>query len=131
MLEKQSGLNKGEIMNLSNIDVTALIIIIAAVWFVVQSISATKMPNKFLPLVSIVVGIVISFAYAYLSSKNIQLEQDLFFGLFAGFSASGLDDTLTKSISGLINSFVDILVSKVTDSTSTTNSSTTDTSITK
>ncbi|AHB80347.1 holin [Oenococcus oeni] len=118
-------------MNLSNIDVTALIIIIAAVWFVVQSISATKMPNKFLPLVSIVVGIVISFAYAYLSSKNIQLEQDLFFGLFAGFSASGLDDTLTKSISGLINSFVDILVSKVTDSTSTTNSSTTDTSITK
>ncbi|MFT8753104.1 MAG: holin [Oenococcus oeni] len=111
-------------MNLSNIDVTALIIIIAAVWFVVQSISATKLPNKFLPLVSIVVGIVISVAYSYLSSKNIQLEQDLFFGIFAGFSASGLDDTLTKSISGLIDSFVGILVSKATDSTSTDTSAT-------
>ncbi|WP_080485947.1 holin, partial [Oenococcus oeni] len=97
--------------------------IIAAVWFVVQSISATKLPSKFLPLVSIVVGIIISVAYSYLSSKNIQLEQDLFFGLFAGFSASGLDDTLTKSISGLIDSFVGILVSKATDSTSKDSSS--------
>ncbi|MDN6968760.1 holin [Oenococcus sp. UCMA 17063] len=117
-------------MNLSNIDVTALIIIIAAVWFVVQSISATKFPNKFLPLVSIVVGIIISVVYSYLSSKNIQLEQDLFFGLFAGFSASGLDDTLTKSVSGMIDSFVGILVSKATDSTST-DSSSTDTATTK
>ncbi|KGH67057.1 holin [Oenococcus oeni IOEB_C23] len=117
-------------MNLSNVDVTALIIIIAAVWFVVQSISATKLPSKFLPLVSIVVGIIISVAYSYLSSKNIQLEQDLFFGLFAGFSASGLDDTLTKSISGIIDSFVGILVSKATDSTST-DSSSTDTATTK
>ncbi|OIL67652.1 holin [Oenococcus oeni] len=115
-------------MNLSNIDVTALIIIIAAVWFVVQSISATKLPSKFLPLVSIVAGIIISVTYSYLSSKNIQLEQDLFFGLFAGFSASGLDDTLTKSISGLIDSFVGILVSKGTDSTSTDSSSTDTTS---
>ncbi|KGI01185.1 hypothetical protein [Oenococcus oeni] len=121
-------------MNLSSIDTTALIIIIAAVWFVVQSISATKLPNKFLPLVSIVVGIVISFAYAYLSSKNIQLEQDLFFGLFAGFSASGLDDTLTKSVSGLINNFVGALVSKAndgSDATSSTNSSTTNTTSVK
>ena len=110
-------------MNLSNIDVAALIIIIAAVWFVVQSISATKLPNKFLPLVSIVVGIVISVAYSYLSTKNIQLEQDLFFGLFAGFSASGLDDTLTKSVSGLIDSFIGILVSKATDSASITDTS--------
>ncbi len=111
-------------MNLSNIDVTALIIIIAAVWFVVQSISATKLPSKFLPLVSIVVGIIISLAYSYLSTKNIQLEQDLFFGIFAGFSASGLDDTLTKSVSGLINNFVGVLISKATDSTSTDSSST-------
>ncbi|OIL44917.1 holin, partial [Oenococcus oeni] len=108
--------------------VTSLIIIIAAVWFVVQSISATKLPSKFLPLVSIVVGIIVSLAYSYLSTKNIQLEQDLFFGLFAGFSASGLDDTLTKSVSGLINSFVGILVSKATDSTSTDSSSTDTTS---
>ncbi len=116
-------------MNLSNIDVTALIIIIAAVWFVVQSISATKLPSKFLPLVSIIVGIIISVAYSYLSSKNIQLEQDLFFGIFAGFSASGLDDTLTKSISGLIDSFVGVLISKATDSTSTDSSSTDTTSV--
>ncbi len=116
-------------MNLSNIDVTALIIIIAAVWFVVQSISATKLPSKFLPLVSIVVGIIISLAYSYLSTKNIQLEQDLFFGIFAGFSASGLDDTLTKSVSGLINNFVGVLISKATDSTSTDSSSTDTTSV--
>ncbi len=58
-------------MNLSNIDVTALIIIIAAVWFVVQSISATKLPSKFLPLVSIVVGIIISLAY---SNKSKQVK---------------------------------------------------------
>ncbi|SYW16187.1 holin [Oenococcus oeni] len=121
-------------MNLSNIDVTALIIIIAAVWFVVQSISATKLPSKFLPLVSIVVGIIISVAYSYLSSKNIQLEQDLFFGLFAGFSASGLDDTLTKSVSGLINNFVGVLISKtndISDTTSSEDSSSTDTTTTK
>ncbi|KGH55212.1 holin [Oenococcus oeni] len=116
-------------MNLSNIDVTALIIIIAAVWFVVQSISATKLPSKFLPLVSIVVGIIISLAYSYLSTKNIQLEQDLFFGIFAGFSASGLDDTLTKSVSGLINNFVGVLISKATDSTSTDSSSTDTTTV--
>ncbi|EJO02654.1 hypothetical protein [Oenococcus oeni] len=121
-------------MSLSNVDITALIIIITAVWFVVQSVSATKMPNKFLPLVSIVVGIVISVAYAYLSSKNIQLEQDLFFGLFAGFSASGLDDTLTKSVSGLINSFVGVLISKandISDTTSSEDSSSTDTTSVK
>ncbi len=100
-------------MSLSNVDVTAAIIIIAAVWFVVQSVKATKLPNKYLPLVSVIVGIIIAMGYSFLNVKDIQLEQDLFFGIFAGFSASGLDDTLSDSVSGLINNFVSGLVSKI------------------
>ncbi len=115
-------------MNLSNIDVTALIIIIAAVWFVVQSVKATKLPNKYLPLVSVIVGIIVSLGYSFLSVKDIQLEQDLFFGIFAGFGASGLDDTLSDSISGLINSFVSGLVSKLVSGSDSSSTSSSDTS---
>ncbi|MHA5133459.1 holin [Oenococcus oeni] len=106
-------------MSLSNVDVTAAIIIITATWFIVQSIKSTSLSNKLLPLVSIIVGVIVSIAYSYFIVKSSALGQDIFLGIISGFGASGLDDTFSDSISGIVNSVISGFSSNVENQAST------------
>ncbi|MBZ5968834.1 holin [Leuconostoc gasicomitatum] len=62
-------------------------------WVSVQAIKQTKLDNRWLPLVSIVVGTLVGFvAASYIYSTDIWLGAA--FGFISGFAATGLNEVL-------------------------------------
>lgn len=62
-------------------------------WVSVQAIKQTKIDNRWLPLVSIVVGTLVGFvAASYIYSTDIWLGAA--FGFISGFAATGLNEVL-------------------------------------
>ncbi|CUW12162.1 MULTISPECIES: holin [Leuconostoc] len=62
-------------------------------WVSVQAIKQTKIDNRWLPLVSIVVGTLVGFVSAsYIYSTDIWLGAA--FGFISGFAATGLNEVL-------------------------------------
>lgn len=82
---------------------TTTIIIIVLTWLIVQAIKSANLPGKYLPLVALAVGIVLSVGIAvYTGDAN--LLSDVLVGAWAGFASTGVNETATKSISGIIDS---------------------------
>ncbi|MGR8825876.1 holin [Leuconostoc mesenteroides] len=83
---------------------TATVIIIVLTWLIVQAIKSANLPGKYLPLIALFVGIVLSVGIS-LYTGDANLLQDILVG--AGAGATGLNETASKSISGIINNIGD------------------------
>lgn len=81
---------------------TTTIIIIVLTWLIVQAIKSANLPGKYLPLIALFVGIVLSVGIS-LYTGDANLLQDILIGAWAGAGATGLNETASKSISGIIN----------------------------
>lgn len=85
-----------------NVDANIAILIIT--WLVVQVLKPTKINNQLLPLIAVVVGAVIATGLSFYTHDN-KLVQDIVLGVWAGFASTGLNETATKSITTIIDSF--------------------------
>lgn len=82
---------------------TATLIIIVLTWLIVQAIKTANLPGKYLPLVALAVGIVLSVGIA-LYTGDANLLSDVLIGAWAGFASTGVNETATKSIGAIIDS---------------------------
>lgn len=85
-----------------NVDLNVAILIIT--WLVVQALKPTKVNNQLLPLVAVIVGALIATGLSFYTHDN-KLVQDIVLGVWAGFASTGLNETATKSITTIIDSF--------------------------
>lgn len=81
---------------------TTTLIIIVLTWLIVQAIKSTGLPSKYLPLVALGVGVALSVGIA-LYTGDANLLSDVLVGAWAGFASTGLNETATKSIAGIID----------------------------
>lgn len=86
-----------------NVDLNVAILIIT--WLVVQVLKPTKINNQLLPLIAVIVGALIATGLSFYTHDN-KLVQDVVLGVWAGFASTGLNETATKSITTIIDSFV-------------------------
>ena len=107
--------------------------IIALTWLIVQVIKPTKISNKYLPLVSVIIGICVALGFSYLMDKNTDLLEDGIVGVYSGWAASGLDDTASDSITSIASKFFGLFTgsgqSSSEDNSQTTSVETTATSL--
>lgn len=82
---------------------TTTIIIIVLTWLIVQAIKSANLPGKYLPLVALAVGIILSVGIA-LYTGDANLLSDVLVGAWAGFASTGVNETATKSIGAIIDS---------------------------
>lgn len=82
---------------------TATLIIIVLTWLIVQAIKTANLPGKYLPLVALAVGIVLSVGIA-LYTGDANLLSDVLIGAWSGFASTGVNETATKSIGAIIDS---------------------------
>lgn len=82
---------------------TTTIIIIVLTWLIVQAIKTAKLPGKYLPLIALFVGIVLSVGIS-LYTGDASLLSDVLIGAWSGFASTGANETATKSISAIIDS---------------------------
>lgn len=82
---------------------TTTLIIIVLTWLIVQAIKSANLPGKYLPLVALFVGIILSVGIA-LYTGDANLLSDVLVGAWAGFASTGANETATKSIAGIIDS---------------------------
>lgn len=85
-----------------NVDANVAILIIT--WLVVQVLKPTKVNNQLLPLIAVIVGALIATGLSFYTHDN-KLVQDIVLGVWAGFASTGLNETATKSITTIIDSF--------------------------
>lgn len=85
-----------------NVDANIAILIIT--WLVVQVLKPTKVNNQLLPLIAVVVGALIATGLSFYTHDD-KLVQDIVLGVWAGFASTGLNETATKSITTIIDSF--------------------------
>jgi hypothetical protein len=81
-------------------------IIIALTWLIVQAIKSVNLPGKYLPLIALFVGVALSVGIS-LYTGDANLLQDILIGAWAGAGATGLNETASKSISGIISNIGD------------------------
>lgn len=85
-----------------NVDLNVAILIIT--WLVVQALKPTKVNNQLLPAIAVIVGTLIATGLSFYTHDN-KLVQDIVLGVWAGFASTGLNETATKSITTIIDSF--------------------------
>lgn len=85
-----------------NVDLNVAILIIT--WLVVQVLKPTKVNNQLLPAIAVIVGTLIATGLSFYTHDN-KLVQDIVLGVWAGFASTGLNETATKSITTIIDSF--------------------------
>ena len=86
-----------------NVDSNIAILVI--VWLIVQVLKPTKINNHLLPLIAVVVGAIVAIGLSFYT-KDTKLVQDIVLGVWAGFASTGLNETATKSITSIIEGFV-------------------------
>ena len=98
-------------------------------WVLVQVIKPIVPNSKYVPLLASVIGILEGAILAYFTSNSILVFALI--GLFSGFSATGLNETFTKSfiqaLSTVSSKLASYFNSKSSDTTEETTTSTTDT----
>ena len=85
-----------------NIDSNIAILVVT--WLIVQVLKPTKINNHLLPLLAVVIGAVVAAGLSFYTHDN-NLVQDVVLGVWAGFASTGLNETATKSITTIIDSF--------------------------
>ncbi|MGX6466452.1 hypothetical protein [Leuconostoc falkenbergense] len=88
-----------------NIDSNIAILVVT--WLIVQVLKPTKINNHLLPLLAVVIGAVVAAGLSLYANDN-KLVQDLVLGIWAGFASTGLNETATKSITSIIDSFANV-----------------------
>lgn len=88
-----------------NVDANLAILLIT--WLVVQVLKPTKINNQLLPLIAVIVGALIATGLSFYTHDN-KLVQDIVLGVWAGFASTGLNETATKSITTVIDSFANV-----------------------
>lgn len=86
------------------LNISGTLAILVITWLVVQAVKATKLNNHLLPLLSVVVGIAVAFIISFYTNDT-KLVQDVVIGAFTGFGATGVNETITKSISSIFDGF--------------------------
>lgn len=82
---------------------TTTVIIIVLTWLIVQAIKSVNLPGKYLPLIALFVGIVLSVGIS-LYTGDANLLSDVLVGAWSGFASTGANETATKSIGAIIDS---------------------------
>lgn len=86
------------------LSISGTLAILVITWLVVQAVKATKINNHLLPLLSVVVGIAVAFIISFYTNDT-KLVQDVVIGAFTGFGATGVNETITKSITSIFDGF--------------------------
>lgn len=94
-------------------------------WVLVQVIKPIVPNSKYVPLLASVIGIIEGCVLAYFTSNSILVFALI--GLFSGFSATGLNETFTKSFIQALSTVSSKLASYFNSKSSTTEESETDT----
>lgn len=79
------------------------VIVLVLTWVLIQALKTAKIPSYYLPLIALVVGVALSIAIS-LFTGDANLINDIVIGAVSGFSATGANETATKSISAIIDS---------------------------
>lgn len=87
-------------------------------WVLVQVIKPVVKNQKYLPLVSVVVGGFAGLVIA-MQSKDASLLSDTVLGIVAGFAATGVNETFTKSFNEVIGTTTQKIAGSVNDSAET------------
>lgn len=94
------------------LNISGTLAILVITWLVVQAIKSTKINNHLLPLLSVVIGIAVAFIISFYT-KDTKLVQDIVVGAFTGFGATGVNETITKSITAIFDGFAKTFTSDV------------------
>ncbi|MFT8492319.1 holin [Liquorilactobacillus satsumensis] len=88
-------------------------------WVLVQVIKPVVKNQKYLPLVSAVAGGVAGLVVAMQSKDASLLLSDTVLGIVAGFAATGVNETFTKSFNEVIGTTTQKIAGSVNDSAET------------
>ncbi|KRL97428.1 holin [Liquorilactobacillus satsumensis] len=83
-------------------------------WVLVQVVKPVVKNQKYLPLVSVVVGGIAGLVIA-MQSKDASLLSDVVLGIVAGFAATGVNETFTKSFNEVIGTTTQKIAGSVND----------------
>jgi len=74
-------------MDFTNYDITGAVAIVPIILAVIQALKMVGMPNKYSPIASIALGIIVGFVFRH---ETADLSQTILAGVTYGLSASGL-----------------------------------------
>jgi hypothetical protein len=74
-------------MDFNNYDITGAVAIVPIILAIIQALKMIGMPNKYSPIASIALGIIVGFIFRH---ETADLSQTILAGVTYGLSASGL-----------------------------------------
>lgn len=74
-------------MNFANYDITGAVAVVPIILAIIQALKMIGMPNKYSPIASIGLGVIVGFIFRH---ETADLSQTILAGVTYGLSASGL-----------------------------------------